>query len=289
MERNNYQKICYKTFGPLAAKQVKTQPKLGKSLVQAHITIQPEEYIAYVMMNSLLVAVLTAVLIALSLQFLALPTSLLWLIILSPVLLALAVYFGFMKIPSLKAKERAKDIDAKIAYAANFIAALSVGGKNPDVIIKEISAQETYGEVQKEFLWIYRDISVLGKDIITAIRDGFARCPSNKCRDFLQGIVTVITSGGELKPYFMAKADQYMAENRLEQKSYLESLAVVAESFVTIGVGGVLFLIVTISVMAMLSSNVQGTLFLLYLIILVMLPIIHAGFVFAVKSMSRGV
>ncbi|MFA5771388.1 MAG: type II secretion system F family protein [Thermoplasmata archaeon] len=287
MERASYQKICYKLFGPLAAEQVKAHPKFGKSLAQAHITIQAEEYVAYAMMNSLVVAILTSTLVIMSLRFFPVFLSLFWLVIISPVLLALAAYFGFMKIPSLRAKERAKDIDAKIAYVANFIAALSVGGKNPDVIIKEMAAQEIYGEVQKEFLWIYRDISVLGKDIITAIRDGHARCPSSKCRDFLQGIVTVVTSGGELKPYFMAKADQYMAENRLEQKSYLESLAVVAESFVTIGVGGVLFLIVTISVMAMLSSNVQGSLSMLYLIVLVMLPIVHAGFILAVKNMTR--
>jgi flagellar protein FlaJ len=287
MERASYQKICYKLFKPLATKQVKAHPKLGKSLAQAHITIQAEEFVAYALMNSLVVAILSSVLLLLSFQFFTKSLPLLWLILISPILLALLTYFGFMKIPGLKAKERAKDIDAKIAYAANFIAALAVGGKNPDTIIKEIAAQETYGEVQKEFLWIYRDINVLGKDIITAIRDGFVRTPSNKCRDFLQGIVTVITSGGELKPYFMTKAEQYMAENRLEQKSYLESLAVIAESFVTIGVGGVLFLIVTISVMAMLSSNAQGSLFTLYLIILVMLPIVHIGFIFAVKNISR--
>jgi flagellar protein FlaJ len=105
-----------------------------------------------------------------------------------------------MRVPKTVSKLRAKDIDNRLPYAANFISAMAVGGINPDVIFERISRQKVFGEIQREFQYIYRDIAYYGDDVVTAVRKGIARSPSLKFRDFLQGIVTTITSGGELKP-----------------------------------------------------------------------------------------
>src|SRR6059036_3821269 len=100
-----------------------------------------------------------------------------------------------------------------------------------DVIFKELSKQTVYGEVAREAEWITRDTELLGVDILSAIRNAAGRSPSGKFQDFLQGVVTTSTSGGQLKPYFLMKAEQFEKEDRLEMRKRMETLGMLAESF----------------------------------------------------------
>ena len=106
-----------------------------------------------------------------------------------------------------------------LPYALNFISAMSSAGITPTEIFKSLSKQKIYGEIREESLWIYRDVGFLGRDIISAIKANINRTPSEKFKEFLQGVIVTVQSGGALKPYFMSKADQYTRENRIASKA----------------------------------------------------------------------
>src|SRR5207244_2008252 len=127
-----------------------------------------------------------------------------------------------------------------------------------DVIFKELSKQTIYGEVAREAEWITRDTELLGLDILTALRKAAQRSPSSKFSDFLQGVVTTSTSGGQLKPYFLVKAEQFEKEDRLEMRKKMETLGMLAESFVTVVVAFPLFLVVIMAIMAVISKTGSG-------------------------------
>lgn len=188
-------------------------------------------------------------------------------------------------LPASKAKSRAKKIDANIAYALNFISAMASAGVTPTEIFKSLSKQDIYGEIKQECSWIYRDVAVLGLDVLTAIRDNIERTPSKKFKEFLQGLVVSVTSGGSLKNYFMAKANQYLLENRQSQKQLMESLGIMAEAYVTTAVAGVLLLLIVIPLMMIISGD-WNSMFLMVLIFMVV-PMIHAGFSVVIKSMCE--
>ena len=123
---------------------------------------------------------------------------------------------------------------------------MASAGVTPTEIFKSLSKQEIYSEIMEEAAWIYRDVELLGLDILTAIKTNIDRTPSERFKEFLQGMVVTVTSGGSLKTYFMHKADQYMWENRQTQKQLLETLGIMAESYVTAAVAGVLLLLIVI-------------------------------------------
>src|SRR5207249_7222594 len=124
-----------------------------------------------------------------------------------------------------------------------------------DVIFKELSRQTVYGEVAKEAEWITRDTELLGVDILTAIRRGAGRSPSPKMQALLQGVVTTSTSGGQLKTYFLLKAEQYEKEDKLEMRKKMETLGMLSEAFVTVVVAFPLFLVVIMAIMALISKG----------------------------------
>jgi flagellar protein FlaJ len=207
-------------------------------------------------------------------------TYLLWTL---PVVIPVVAYILPLMTPQNRLKARAKDIDKNLPYAVNYMAAMSAANVSPTVIFRGLSRQEMYGEVRNEAGMIARDIDMFGKDVLKALHRAMVRCPSNKFQEFLQGIITTSTSGGSLKVYFMNKGDQFMKENRVEQLSTMETLGVMAESFVTVVVAAPLFLLIMMSVMAMMGG--QGGTSFLYLIVFVMIPVCQFAFIVLLYGM----
>ena len=283
--------MCYGWFGRIAEEKV--SETLKNDLQSAHIEIRAGAYLSTVMLNSLLGFVATAVFICVFVFFLLpldgvyLTGMLAMFFLFIPVLVGVLIYVISLLFPGSKAKSRGKKIDANLAYALNFISAMSSAGVTPTEIFRSLSKQKTYGEVQEEAAWIYRDVAVIGLDIITAIRNNIQRTPSKKFKEFLQGLVVTVTSGGSLKSYFMNKTEQYLWENRQAQKQLIESLGIMAESYVTTAVAGILLLLIVIPLMMIISGDWNSM--FLYIMIFMIVPLIHGGFSFVIKSMCQGV
>ncbi|MBW3582618.1 MAG: type II secretion system F family protein [Euryarchaeota archaeon] len=262
--------------------------RLKEPLLQAHMGIRSEAYASYVLANVLIVSVVMFF-------FVALPAAVLLpilgvnvssgvnaLILVAPILLGGMMFATLWYTPQSKAKSRAKDIDLKLPYALNYVAAMASAGVIPADIFRSLSRQDIYGEVANEALYIYKDIQLHGKDIVTALRRASDRSPSQKFKELLTGAITTVTSGGDLTIYFAKKAQRHMWENRQDQKNFIEIMGLMAETYVTAAVAGPLFLIVMISIMTMLSGGGPGT---LALIVYLLLPIINIGFVMGIMAM----
>jgi archaeal flagellar protein FlaJ len=141
-----------------------------------------------------------------------------------------------------------------------------------------------YGEMAAEANLIYRDTKLFSKDLVSALQAAGRRSPSQQLEEFLQGAVSTITSGGDLKTYLLAKAEQFAQENRREQKAFLESLGVMAESYVVVAAAAPLFLLVILSVMMLVSEGLNPT-FMLNMLVLVALPVIHSMFAYILRTM----
>jgi len=285
-----YQRMCYKIFGGVAKRFIKKNYKLKDSLAKARIEMLPEAYMAYVWMNTLIGAVagiVTGIVIRevlLGLEAMVgktiIPPPLYTIIpIIVPCMLAGIVYILFLTSPSSKAKTRKNNIDNHLPYATNFITAMAAAHATPQAIFKSLGKQEeTYGEVSREAAWIYRDMTALGCDLITAIKRAIERSPSEKLQEFLQGIIGTLTAGGQLKNYLSIRAEYYMRENRREQRDLIESLGVLAESYIVVGVAMPLFLIIMLVVMSWVGGMAALSTIMLSLVVLLILPIIHVAY-----------
>ncbi len=287
MPLNNYQKMCYRKFGRIA--ESGATDKLKENLESAHIEMRAGAYLSCVWFNTILAAVVSTVVYLNLIIFIELELGVMLLLTLIPAISTVLVYFCYMKMPGIRAKKRGKKIDMHLPYALSFISAMSSAGITPTEIFSSLSKQDIYGEIKEEALWIYRDVSLLGRDIITAIKTNIYRTPSSKFKEFLQGAVVTVQSGGALKPYFMAKADQYMRENRLAQKQLIESLGIMAECYVTAAVAGVLLIIIIIPLLMIISGGTPDQLIIMYIFSFIVIPLIHIGFAVVLSSMSAKV
>jgi len=288
-----FQDLAWRTMGRYAKTKTNSLQQLDDSLLKAHMKIRPEEYLAYVYMATIVTAIIGVIIgvvvgvVLFGLMGVGIVMRIL-VAVLAIVLLPVMALMMLKGSPAGKAKGRGRDIDKRIAAAMSFISAMASADVNIDVIFKELSRQKAYGEISHEAAWITRDTELLGCDILTAIKKAAKRSPSTKFQDFLQGVITTSTSGGQLKPYFLLKAEEFAKENKLALKSQMETLGMLAESFVTVVVAFPLFLVLILAIMAVVGGGDPGFMvMMLYLIVIGMIPISQFGFIFVIWNMSK--
>ncbi len=193
-------------------------------------------------------------------------------------------YLVFMLYPGLEAGNRRRNIDASLPYAINYITSMSTAGITPAEVFRLLGSSTIYGQSAVEARYISREIDIFGRDLIDSLRLVSASTPSRRMKEFLQGTMASVSSGGNITEYFRTKAEQYALENRQTQKMFLETLALVSESYVTAMVAGTLFLIILQSIMSVLSGDNKPM--FLYAIIYIMIPLGSVMFVIMISSMT---
>ncbi len=284
---SGFQRWAWRTFGArVSAKE--PDVLLEENLVKAHMRVRADEYLAGVYATTLLVGIVTAALgIGLGLLLLSKVAIVAIVLFLLPVLATPGTFFLLKGTPGSNAKSRGTKIDRRIGPAMSFVSAMASADVNIDQIFKELGRQKIYGEVAQEAAWITRDTELLGVDILTAIRRGAQRTPSKKFQDFLQGVVTTATSGGQLKPYFLLKAEQFEREHKLEVQQRVETMGLLAETFVTVVVAFPLFLVIIIAIFAVIGGGGVFLLNILWAIVLAMIPLSQLGFIFFMYSLAQ--
>ncbi|MCI4371667.1 MAG: type II secretion system F family protein [Thermoplasmata archaeon] len=269
---------------------------LEDNLQKAHMRLRAEEYLAWVMAATYLTAAaLTIAGLVLGVLIYLSGTGLSNLIL--AVAIAVLIPVGGTGItnlllksaPSSNAKRRGAEIDRKIGAAMSFVSAMASADVNIDRIFRDLAQEKIYGAVADEAAWITRDTELLGVDILSAIRAGANRTPSKRFQDFLQGVVTTATSGGQLKPYFLIKAEQYQRENKLDVMRRTETMGLLAETFVTVVVAFPLFLVIIIAIFAVIGSGGGNLLEILWGIIGAMIPAFQFVFVLYMQGLATEV
>ncbi len=195
-------------------------------------------------------------------------------------------YMLFLVYPSFKAGERKQSIDKHLPYAVTFMYALSRGGMNIIEILRSLSkCADTYGEVANEVKIILRDMDYFGTDLRTALHNISEITSSEKFRDLMYNLLAVIDSGGDIPSYFRDKSEQYLNKAKIDQRGFLETLGLIAESYVTAFVAGPLFIII---LGVMMSVMGHGSELMVYAIIYAVVPIGSMMFVVMINILTPG-
>lgn len=209
-----------------------------------------------------------------------------FIVIFITLLLGGITYMLFLFYPKFRAGERKGSIDKNLPYAVTFMYALSRGGMNVIEILRSISkCTDTYEETAREVDVILRDMDYFGNDLRTALHNICEITPSEKFRDLMYNLLTVIDSGGNISAYFRDKSEQYLNRAKAEQKGFLETLGLIAESYVTAFVAGPLFIVILGVMMSVMGSNSD---MMIYAIIYAVIPIGSIMFVVMVGIITPG-
>jgi flagellar protein FlaJ len=303
---NSYERFCFNLLGKRMKGKRENYAQLRNDLISARLKTPFEVYTSTALVSSILVGFVAAAFLGILSWVLKLPelikykgavpgflTGLLpyslvigtiFITILSLIIFGGITYAVFIMYPGVEAGNRRRNIDASLPYAINYVTSMSTAGITPAEVFRLLGDSPIYGESSVEARYIAREIDIFGRDLIDAMRLVSSSTPSKRMKEFLQGAMASIASGGNLTEYFRNKADQYALENRQTQKLFLDTLALISESYVTAMVAGTLFLIILQSIMSVLSGDNKPM--FLYAIIYIMIPLGSVAFVIMISSMT---
>lgn len=179
--------------------------------------------------------------------------------------------------------QRRRSIDMNLPYAIMFMYALSKGGMNFLDVCRRLAATEIYGEVANEFDTVVREIDLFGNGLIRALNNVQTLTPSDNFRRFLDDLLSVLESGGDLEKFLHNEAEEYLDDAQDEQATFIETIGTLSELFVVVFVAAPLFLIVVLIVVSFLGAE---TVWMIALLIYLAFPLGMVGFLLVIDQLS---
>ncbi|MEM3374730.1 MAG: type II secretion system F family protein [Candidatus Woesearchaeota archaeon] len=176
----------------------------------------------------------------------------------SSILLANIVFWLSFYYPFMKAKERKRSINTNMPFAIDHMSSVIASGVNPATMFRLISSSSEYGEVSVEFEKISNYVDFFGYDILTAIKAVALTTPSEQFKEFLDGFVSTIETGGDLKEYLKQKSSEALLNYRLERQKYVESLSTYSDIYTGVLIAAPLFFVTTLSLISVIGGSIAG-------------------------------
>jgi len=200
-------------------------------------------------------------------------------------LIGFGIGFGSMvSIPYFRAGARKREINVLLSDSISFMYALSVGGLNQLEILQAMAkADDTYGEVGKEFQSLVLETEYFDADYRTSIRNQALQTPSDELAQFLTDMLSIVNSGGDMTAFLEDQKDKHMRTAKQEQEQLLETMELFGEMYMTLSLFPLLLIIILV-IMQMMGEAQE---MLLYGTVYGLIPLTGAGFLVLVSTVSQ--
>ncbi|MFP8953622.1 type II secretion system F family protein [Natrialbaceae archaeon A-arb3/5] len=195
--------------------------------------------------------------------------------------------FGsLVAIPYSRVSARKREINMLLTDSVSFMYALSVGGLNQLEIIEAMAqADDTYGEVSKEFQSIVTETEYFGVDYRTAIRKQALETPSDELSQFLTDMLSIVNSGGDMQGFLEDKKEKHMRTAKQEQEITLETLELFGEMYMTLSLFPLLLIIIMVVMQMIPQADVTNS--MLYMTVYGLIPLTGIGFLVLVSTVKH--
>jgi len=167
---------------------------------------------------------------------------------------------GFYSYPSYRADNLRRALENDLPFTTGYMSILAGAGVPPDFIWRSLAEVETSQAISNVAKNVVRDVELFGFDVISALENVSKRTPSARFKEMVEGFIAAVHSGGNLVKYLRNRSQQYMKLKQIALKRFSDTLAVLAEFYVTLMVAGSLIFVVMLAVMSMLGGGGIGQL-----------------------------
>jgi flagellar protein FlaJ len=224
-EESKFTSLAIKIFHQPAQTLGKHMPSIRKSLLKAGNRSPPEQFIAKVMLSSLIATPMAFLGLLL---FIILGNFIGLLLVPAPIL----VFLIGLVVPNMMSSSKSGAIDAELPYVLSYFSLLSGGGISLLVTLRRVSKVKLFPIFSREAKTILTDIDMGGLDPVSALEKTSRTTPNKLLKDFLSGYTTLLRTGGRLSSYMDAKIREVFTYRVTRMKSAQGTIALFAEAYV---------------------------------------------------------
>lgn len=161
--------------------------------------------------------------------------------------------------PQSDISTRKKRIKNELPFAIIHMAAVAGSGTAPiNIFLLLVKSESEYPELSKEFKKILNYINVFGYNLSTALKAVADTTPSSEFRELLNGIISSIETGGNLRGYLDGMAKDTLSTYQLERKKYVESIATYSDIYTALLVAAPLLFVTTLTIINVIGGAIGG-------------------------------
>lgn len=258
---SSYGKISNKFFKKISIKLINKFPEffdpLLKSLRMSGIKFLSKTYVSMILMTMLLVFVISSTLISLFFTSSDIIIQIIRGIILG-LIATIATGVIFYIYPPSVAKQRETAIKNDLPFVVLHMSAVSGSGAKPISVFKTLLSTKEYPGLRNEIKKIVNYVHLFGYDLTTALKAVKRTTPSAKFRDLLDGLISTIESGGDLKNYLSAISEETLSEYRAERKKYVQVIATYSDIYTALLIAAPLLFFVTLAIIQTMGGTIGG-------------------------------
>ena len=200
-------------------------------------------------------------------------------------------FIGFYFYPSSLIGGKRSNIKLELPFALVHMSAVAGSGANPMSIFELIADSDEYPELKKEIKKILNYVNLFGYNLTNALKNVAATTPSPEFKELLNGMISTIETGGDLRSYLKEKSYDALNTYRLDRKKQVEALATYSEVYTAILIASPLLLLVTLAIINSIGGNLGGlsVVTIAWISILGVLPLLNIGFMVFVNISQKGV
>ncbi len=282
-------KIAYGLFGEIIHPYLDYFDNLKLSMKSANLTSTVEEYVSLLFFFSFLsfsaALILSAAFVTYMVTYLSGTEAVLYAYTLCIIIsfgVSAAVFFIGYYYPFIKAKNLRNKIEKALPFAVFYMATSASSRVTPLEIFRMLSMRG--GIIGEEARRVYNDVKTLGMNLSDALQKLAARTPSPVFSDLLWGMVSVMTTGGNMEDYLNSKTRTFMAHYRRQLDEYSKQVAMYTEIYITAVVVGTLFFIVLLAIISPMMGF--SSLLIQTFLVFILVPLMSIGFIVLIKGIS---
>jgi pilus assembly protein TadC len=258
---SDFGKFANKIFENVSSKLAKSYPELFEplynSLRMSGMKVLSRTYISMILLIGLLAFIWGSLFLAVVFKHPNIVIRIVRAVMLGLFVGMVGIVIAFMYPQSL-AKQKSSAIKNELPFMIIHMAAVSGSGAKPISMFKTILSSGEYPSLRDEVKKIVNYVTLFGYDLSTALKAVARRTPSVRFKDLLDGIVSNIESGGDLKDYLQSKADEALTTYKLERKRHVESIATYSDIYTAVLIAAPLLFFVTLAIIQTLGGTIAG-------------------------------
>lgn len=292
MEVNPYVKFANRFFSKTSKKLVdeKTFENLERDLIKSNIQMTAQEYLSVTLLSSIVSVLVAGVLILFFLFFKIGPelpivtrateeisvriVKVFWLIFVVPIS-TIAIMFFY---PSMEKSSAGGKMDQEMPFATMHMAAISGSMINPTNIFEIIISTKEYPHLAEQFTKLINEINIYGYDIVSALRNASANCPSKKLSELYNGLATTINSGGRLPDFFEKRAQTLLFEYGLEKEKRTKAAETFMDIYISVVIAAPMILMILLMMMKLSGLGISLSTQMITLVMIVAVSVINVIF-----------
>lgn len=138
------------------------------------------------------------------------------------------------------------------------MSAIAGSGANPISMFNLILTSGEFKGVEGEIKKIVNYVNLFGYNLSTSLKLVSTTTPSKEFREFLNGLVTNIETGGDLGQYLNAKASDAITTYKLDRKKYVDTLSTYSDVYTGVLIAAPLLFFATLAIIQVLGGEIFG-------------------------------